>query len=212
MLVRFRLVYLSVPKLWNQTIDAHRASVRDAILDATVALAADNGLLSVSMSRVAAKAGISRATLYKYFPDVESILLAQHDRQVAGELEQLHAIRDTGGDPGHQLEQVLRIHATMVHRHHGSAIAPATHRTGAHQHQEKFLQGILREAADSGAIRTDMPLAELTRFCLHALSAAAQANSSAAVERLVQLTLDSLKAKSTNAGSLSAQSGRPTGR
>jgi AcrR family transcriptional regulator len=171
--------------------------VRDAILDATVALAAHHGLLSVNMSQVAAKAGISRATLYKYFPDVESILLAQHDRQVAGELEQLHAIRDAGGDPGHQLVQVLRIHATTVQRHHGSAIAPAAHRTGAHQHQEEFLQDILRQAADSGAIRSDIPPVELTRFCLHALSAAAQAASSAAVERLVQLTIDSLKASTT---------------
>jgi AcrR family transcriptional regulator len=165
-----------------------------------MALAAHNGVLSVSMSQVAATAGISRATLYKYFPDVESILLAQHDRQVAGELEQLHAIRDAGSDPGHQLEQVLRIHATMVHRHHGSAIAPAAHRAGAHQHQEKFLQDLLRQAADSGAIRSDIPPAELTRFCLHALSAAARADSSAAVERLVRLTLDSLQANRANAG------------
>lgn len=194
-----------MPKLWNQTINAHRGAVRDAILDATVALAVEKGVLSVSMSRVAARAGISRATLYKYFPDVESILLAQHDRQVAGELEQLHAIRDAGGDPGRQLEQVLRIHATMVHRHSGSAIASATHRTGAHQHQEKFLQDILRKAARSGAIRSDIPPDELTGFCLHALSAAAQAASSAAVERLVGLTLDSLQAKPTSAGSPAVQ-------
>jgi len=39
-----------VPRLWNETIEAHRAAVRDAILDTTGALVADHGLLSVTMS------------------------------------------------------------------------------------------------------------------------------------------------------------------
>jgi AcrR family transcriptional regulator len=47
---------------------------RKAILDTTAALVAEGGLLSVTMSRIAEEAGIGRATLYKYFPDVEAIL------------------------------------------------------------------------------------------------------------------------------------------
>jgi AcrR family transcriptional regulator len=46
------------------------------------------------MSQIAAEAsGIGRATLYKYFPDVESILRAWHERQVGAHLHQLHAAR-----------------------------------------------------------------------------------------------------------------------
>ena len=43
-------------------------------------LAISHGLLSVTMSQVAEEAGIGRATLYKYFPDVESILAVWHER------------------------------------------------------------------------------------------------------------------------------------
>src|SRR5215211_8608574 len=47
-----------MPKLWNETIEAHRAAVRDAILETTWALVAERGLLSVTMSQIAEKAGI----------------------------------------------------------------------------------------------------------------------------------------------------------
>jgi hypothetical protein len=39
--------------------------------------------LGISMSQIAAAAGIGRATLYKYFPDVERVVAAWHNRQVA---------------------------------------------------------------------------------------------------------------------------------
>ncbi|TJV36742.1 MAG: helix-turn-helix transcriptional regulator, partial [Mesorhizobium sp.] len=55
-----------MPKLWNETIDAHRRAVRDACLDTTAALVAEHGLLSVTMSKIAEETGIGRATLYKY--------------------------------------------------------------------------------------------------------------------------------------------------
>ncbi|MBT2596127.1 TetR/AcrR family transcriptional regulator [Arthrobacter sp. ISL-72] len=182
-----------MPKLWNETIEAHRSAVRDAILDAAMTLVSKHGPLSVTMSQVAKEVGIGRATLYKYFPDVEGILLAVHDRQVAGQLEHLHAVRDAGGNPARQLEQILRIHAMMVHEHHGSAISSVMHQGSARKHQLAFLQDILQRSADSGVVRSDISSEELAKFCLHALSAAAEESSRAAVDRLVQLTLDSLR-------------------
>src|SRR5687767_2901383 len=67
-----------MPKLWNETIETHRRDVRDAILDATSSLVAEGGLRSVTMSLIAEKADIGRATLYKYFPDIEAILKSWH--------------------------------------------------------------------------------------------------------------------------------------
>ena len=86
-----------VPKLWTETIEEHRRAVHDATLDTTAALVAEHGLASVTMSRIAAEAGIGRATLYKYFPDVEAILAAWHARHVAQHLEHLAAVRDQAG-------------------------------------------------------------------------------------------------------------------
>src|SRR5215204_726397 len=100
-----------VPKLWTETIETHRREVREAILDTTAALVAEHGLLGVTMSQIAEETGIGRATLYKYFPDVEAILLAWHDRQITAHLAQLTEIRDQGGDAGERLEAVLEAYA-----------------------------------------------------------------------------------------------------
>ncbi len=59
-----------MPRIWSETIAAHRDAVRDATLDATAALVAEHGLTGVTMSQIAKESGIGRATLYKYFPDI----------------------------------------------------------------------------------------------------------------------------------------------
>jgi len=51
------------------------------------------------MSRIADETGIGRATLYKYFPDVETIMTTWHKRQVTQHLQQLTAVRDQSGTP-----------------------------------------------------------------------------------------------------------------
>ncbi len=108
-----------VPQLRNETIEAHRAAVRGAILDTTAALVAEHGLMSVTMSRIAEQTGIGRATLYKYFPDVEAILLAWHERQITGHLEHLAEVRDQAGGAAERLEAVLGAYALISHESHG---------------------------------------------------------------------------------------------
>src|SRR5687767_5873493 len=92
---RYLVAYTGlVPKLWNDTIEAHRREVRDAILETTAALVAKLGLASVTMSQIAEETGIGRATLYKYFSDVEAILVAWHERQITNHLQYLAEVRD----------------------------------------------------------------------------------------------------------------------
>jgi len=187
-----------VPKLWNGTIEAHRRAVRDATLDATAALVASHGLASVTMSQIAEQAGIGRATLYKYFPDVEAILTAWHERQVAGHLEHLSEIRDRGGDAHERLEAVLGAYALMTYeRPHGTELTALLHRgehiTQAHQHLSDFIRDLLAEAAKAGDIRDDVPPGELASYCLHALAAAGRLPSKAAVRRLVTVTLAGMR-------------------
>src|SRR6266508_1352754 len=104
-------ILLIVPKLWTETIETHRREGRDAILDTTAALVAEHGLLAVTMSQMAEETGIGRATLYKYFPDVESILLALNDRQITEHIAYLSEVREQGASPGEQLEAVLEAYA-----------------------------------------------------------------------------------------------------
>jgi AcrR family transcriptional regulator len=191
----------TVPKLWSETIETHRREVGDAILDTTAALVAQHGLRAVTMSRIAEETGIGRATLYKYFPDVDGILLAWHERHVSAHLGHLVQLRDQGGDAGESLEAVLEGYALIshevAHRHHGTDLVALVHQ-GQHvaraQHElSHFIQDVVAEAAKSGHVRSDVSPAELTTYCLHALSAASILPSKAAVHRLVMVTLAGLR-------------------
>jgi AcrR family transcriptional regulator len=191
-----------VPKLWNETIEAHRRTVRDAILETTWALVTEHGLLSVTMSQIAEKTGIGRATLYKYFPDVEAILFAWHERQIAGHLEYLVEVRDQSGGTGERLEAVLEAYALISHErysheHPGPELAALLHRgvhvTGAQQQVHDMMKNLLIEAAETGDVRDDVAPEELASYCLHALAAASTLRSKAAVRRLVTVTLAGLR-------------------
>jgi AcrR family transcriptional regulator len=190
----------AVPKLWNETIEAHRTQVREAILHTTAALVAEHGLRSVTMSQIAEETGIGRATLYKYFKDVEAILLAWHDRQISGHLEQLAEIRDRAGDAGERLEAVLEAYAFISHetrKHHDTELGAFLHRdehlAGARQHLVEMIRDLLAEGAQAGDVRDDVAPDELARYCLHALSAAGSLPCAAAVRRLVTVTIAGLQ-------------------
>jgi len=192
----------AVPKLWNETIEAHRRAVRDAILETTWALVAEQGLRSVTMSQIAEKSGIGRATLYKYFPDVEAILLAWHERQITSHLAQLAEVRDKAGAVAERLEAVLETYALISHErfsleHPGPELAALLHRgkhvTGAQQQVQRMIKDLLTEASETGVIRDDVAPEELASYCLHALTAASSLPSEAAVRRLVAVTLAGLR-------------------
>jgi AcrR family transcriptional regulator len=186
-----------VPKLWNDTIEAHRAAVREATLAATAALVAEHGPLSVTMSQIAQETGIGRATLYKYFPDVESILMAWHERQVAEHVEHLAVLADRAGEPGKALEGVLEAYALIRYTHHGGEIAALLHHgehvAVAQQRLTGLITALLTDAAQAGDVRDDVAPDELARYCLHALNAARELASKAAVRRLVEVTLAGLR-------------------
>jgi AcrR family transcriptional regulator len=191
-----------VPRLWDDTIQAHRAAVRDAILDTAAALVAEHGLLSVTMSQIAERTGIGRATLYKYFPDVEAILVAWHERQISAHLAQLEQLRDQPGDAGQRLEAVLEAyalisHARFSHEHPGPELAALLHRgvhlTRAQQHVHDLIKDLLIEVAATGGLRDDVAPDELASYCVHALGAASRLPSKAAVRRLVTVTLAGLR-------------------
>jgi AcrR family transcriptional regulator len=158
---------------------------------------AEHGLASVTMSQLAKETGIGRATLYKYFPDVESVLAAWHERHVAAHLDRLTAVRDRAAGPGARLAAVLRAYADLVREHPGhSELAALVHHDTRAAHAEQplhtFVRDLVAEAARAGEARDDVPPGELAHYCLHALGAAGGLPSKAAVRRLVGVTLTGL--------------------
>jgi AcrR family transcriptional regulator len=187
-----------VPKLWNDTIAEHRETVREAILDSAWRLVNERGLAAVTMSQIAEQAGIGRATLYKYFPDAEAILLAWHERQIGRHLQQLTASRDRHTEPVERLQAVLTGYA-FISRHRGARpgdLATFLHR-GAHvepaqQQLLALVTELLAEAAAAGVIRTDIAPGRLASYALHALAAASDLPDEAAVHQLVELVTTGL--------------------
>ncbi|MEV1321508.1 helix-turn-helix domain-containing protein [Micromonospora arborensis] len=182
-----------MPKLWTDTIEAHRAAVRDATLDAAAALIAEHGLTALTMSRIAETTGIGRATLYKYFPDIDAVLRAWHERQVRQHLAHLMEIRDDTADPSARLRAVLHAYARMSGHSHSGELGAELHRseqvTAAHQQLRAFLSTLIADAAQAKTIRDDIAPDELAAFALNALAA------DAAAEHLVELTFDAMQAR-----------------
>lgn len=188
-----------VPRLWSETIDAHRSHVRDSILDTTWQLVTERGLLSVTMSQIAAQTGIGRATLYKYFPNVEAILVAHHARHAGQHLERLAELRDRPGSPDERLQEILKAYALICwHReqHRSPELMALLHEPAHVAALEERIRGLfadlLKEGAAAGEVREDAAPEELANYCLHALGAAGRSRSEAGVLRLVAVILAGL--------------------
>ena len=186
-----------MPKLWNQTIEAHHRDVREAILDTTAALLAQHGPRAATMSRIAEKTGIGRATLYKYFPDVEAILVAWHDRHVAGHLKHLAKLRDQAGAPAKRLRTVLEHYAFIQYKAGRAELAALLHRhehvVRAQKHLSDLIRDLLTECVKAGYVRSDVATDELATYCIHALNAAGSLKSESAVRRLIEVTVTGLR-------------------
>ena len=185
-----------MPKLWRDTIDAHREDVRGAILDAAEELTTRHGPLSLTMSQIAEVTGIGRATLYKYFPDVESILRSWHDRHIQDHLARMSRIADGPGGARDRLAGVLQDYAAGLHRSHLGDLSSVLHQpaqmAGAQRQLTDLIERLIADGARDGTVREDIPPRELAAYCVHALAASRHLRRPGAVRGLVQVTLDGL--------------------
>ena len=183
-----------MPKLWTDTVEKHRHAVRAAALDAVAALIAEAGFAGASMTRVAERAGVTRATLYKYFPDVEALLGAWHERQVGEHLAALETIRRETAGTGRQFQSVLEAYALMIYDRPGHDASPqALHRGAhidhAHEYLEAFIADLIRTDVQDKAADLAMDPADLARYCIQAIGSAPSLSSRDAVPNLVSVTI-----------------------
>lgn len=167
-------------------------------MNSAVALVKERGLGAVTMSEIAETAGIGRATLYKYFPRVETILSAWHQRHVAEHLERLADISSGGGEPRDRLEAVLKACAMIAHQRGaaGAELSTLLHReedvAKAQRRLLEIIRDLLVELAAIGGIRNDVTPDELASYCLYAL-AAASSMPKERLDRLVAVTMSGLQ-------------------
>lgn len=186
--------YSRMPKLWNDTIEAHRSAVASAVMDKTAELAAREGLHTLTMARIAQEAGIGRATLYKYFSDVEGILSSWHRRQINTHLESLERIRDQRATPLQALEAVLTTYGENIRHGHDHAFVALLHAMPhvreAHGHLQEFIAAMIAEAVHDGSLKGGIPPSEMARYALAAIAGGAP--NRPALVRLVEMILRGL--------------------
>ena len=132
----------------------------EAILDAAEDLLQSQG--HANISAVAAKAGVSRVTVYAHFPTWTALLEAGVERAVRQTMTALQAVHPDDGPPAQALDRMLA--ATWQHLARYRAMAAAVAElltpeavTRTHQAAHQTIGALLERGQADGSFRTDLP-------------------------------------------------------
>lgn len=93
-----------MPKLWADSLDEHRALVRERLVDAFVELLAERPLDDVTVSAVAERAGLARSAVYNHVDHLHDLALLHTERTIAAWVE---PFRETADRPALERLAVL---------------------------------------------------------------------------------------------------------
>jgi AcrR family transcriptional regulator len=155
-----------MPKISAPTIAAHRARTRERILAAVAALTRTQGIDEISMTDVAAEAGITRTALYNYFPDKPALLLAFTEQVTAGFVDRYRGALPAGAPAADRLAAFVRFQIKGIAEHPhpdaaelGASLGPDAYQTLADHvaPMHRLLVDVLRAGVASGEFA---PMAE----------------------------------------------------
>lgn len=152
-----------MPEEWQQTRLDHRARQAQGIAGAALSLILEHGAPALTMAALADAAGVSRQTLYRYFPDIDAVLVGMAEL-VASHDDLFEAQVREEPDPTAQLDVLV---ATSAQAHgHGAlpattlrASLPPPARAVLDDHArrvERLAQEVLQAGVRSGAFRPDL--------------------------------------------------------
>ena len=158
-----------------------RSRTVHSILAAAMAITAREGIVGLSMSTIAEDAGVSRQTLYKYFADVDAVLVALSDMGNAGIADLAKQI-DLKADPREALGLFVAAVLGSVASGHPSPQAftsalPASAREAMRVHEveaQELVIGLLRRGCETHVFRGDLDPVVDGRFIYGATFAAAE--------------------------------------
>jgi len=142
-----------------------RVATEQAILDATEDLLEFRSFRDLTVEDVMEVAGLGRTAFYRYFPDLESVVL----RHMAGIADEIHAAsRDwlLADDPDAQLvDSGLRIAA--VYRDHGRLMQAFSEAAGAGPLVHDAWRGVLDSLIDPGVAHLEALIARGRAECAY---------------------------------------------
>lgn len=145
------------PKRRRADADRSVAAILDAALEA---LASDP---DSSMSEIARRAGVVRATIYVHFPTRESLLDAVMEYATGQVVEAMRGAEPHRGEPVEALERVLRATWRQLAQFHG-LLALNTARLSAEELHRRHvpmldqLEPLIERGQKQGVFRSDLPV------------------------------------------------------
>ena len=155
-----------MPKIMGGSLAEHRERTRTALFDALSRLMAARSFDKITLSDVAAHAGVGRTAVYNHFADKEDLLLAFMEHETARYAEELSAALAGVEDPIDRLRVYVRQQALIKRHFHFPASGPLANsvsrgtagRLRAHAGlMAQMLAQILNDAVADGAIPPQDP-------------------------------------------------------
>lgn len=186
------------PGFGRTRAELQREKTREAVVATALRLFTERGYVAVRVEDIAAAAGISRATFYKYFSEREQILGELFARllgrdpapappgQPADIERRVSTLLAAAAEQMASQEVLARFIYTLPVRH--AALAGE----GARPPVMVTVEGLLSEAAAAGVLRADIPPADLAAHLARSFEAAmrdwAEGRAPDAAERVAVLT------------------------
>lgn len=172
---------------WERTRHDHRIRQSDAIAGAALSLLLERGASALTMAAIANAADISRQTLYRYYPDVDAVLVGIAEL-IASHDDHLEIQVRAQPDPAAQLDALLRTVTDAGGHDNPEAATLATLPPEArevlarHEHRvTRLLIDVLQTGIDQGVVRADLEPSRDAPLILGLASAADPADRGRAI-------------------------------
>lgn len=156
-----------MPRISAATLADHREQVRHRLFTALSTLMAGRGFDAVSLTDIAAAAGVGRTAVYNHFPDKEALLLAYVQDETESYTANLESALADVTDPIEALRTYVRRHIELERVYHlapgpdlRSVLSPDT--IGRLREHAQQVEVILRRIISSGIACGEFPDQDLS--------------------------------------------------